>query len=144
MRPNNRSFGRTHVRLRLIPPILGHLRIEATNGKPAPSKEHPVLVINLSPSGLRMLTHLKFPVASHYILGIELQLLQVQLELRGCVMWRTEEENLYEYGIQLIQSDAERILLSKLLHDYLRTILPRQQRIHRLYNELLRTVTFYH
>lgn len=144
MRPKHRSFGRTHVNLRLIPPVLGQLRIETTNGKPAHSKGHPVLVIHLSPSGLRMITHLKFPVASHYILGIELQIMQVKLELRGSVIWRTEEENLFEYGIHLIQSDEERILVSKLLQNYLRTILPQQQRIHHMYSELLRNVTFYH
>lgn len=142
MHPNSKSNRRRHVRFRLFPPVTGRLRIEAADGYPVHSKECPVLVVSLSPSGLRFITHLRFPVASNYRLGIELQLLQVQLELKGCIKWRTVDENLYEYGLQLIQSDTEKDLLSKLLHEYLRTVLPRQLRIHRLYNVMIRNVTF--
>ena len=144
MQHKQKPIGRKNIRLRLIPPQIGQLCIEAVNGEPVKSNTHPVLIVHMSPSGLRICSHLKFPVESHYELRIEMRILQVHLELRGAVEWRTEEENLYEYGVTLLQTEAERLLLSKLLHDYLRSIIPEQERIHQLYSTLLRSVSSDH
>ena len=124
------------------------IRIELTYGKgeisiirirnlQVHSKGKPVLLLDISPGGLRFQTDLVFPVCEHIILLCKAQLIKnVWVELEGRIVWRKRSENLFEYGFEMIIQEQHRILLIRLLNELLLNLIPKQQKIHSLYRSM--------
>lgn len=144
MKIDNKLVCRRYVRLQLLPPLKAYLGIENVSGELVRTRQKPVQVLDISPCGLKMTTNLNFPVSHSYELALELQILDIQLRLLGHIVWRQKEDNMFLYGISLHQTDSERMLMIRLLNDYLRFTSPLQKKIHGLYFSVLRNVSRFH
>ncbi|MCE5168928.1 PilZ domain-containing protein [Paenibacillus profundus] len=127
---------RNYVRLHMNETIIARMSIEQVNGVSVNSRSKPVLITELSPGGLRMLTHLELPSSSHYLLGFQLMIKQVEMKLNGHVVWRDADESQFRYGISLRLTASERRALISLLNMYLTTLCPDQLKIHELYKSM--------
>ncbi|MFC5652851.1 PilZ domain-containing protein [Paenibacillus solisilvae] len=89
---------RQHIRIRIREGIQVRLSIVNVHGKDVESRDIPVYLKDISPSGLRFWTHLRFPVSCDYTVRFMITLGEWQFNLAGNIVWRGKDENQYVYG----------------------------------------------
>lgn len=122
---------RKAVRLKL-PSIRGELATDSIRHWREEPEFSPILLIDISPYGLRFQTDRYLLPGEPLIVRAQLSG-QVRVELTGQPVWHRSIENLNEYGMELDVTDSQALLLRRLLIDVLRDLSPDQKEIHRLY-----------
>ncbi|SDX65988.1 hypothetical protein [Paenibacillus sp. CF384] len=128
---------REHVRMKLIGGVRAEMsicHIEGYDGDT--SKPTPILIQNMSPSGLQVLSHLRLPVNRSYMLQVVVTLGEWQFSLLAHTVWRRLEGNHYIYGCALLPDEGIRKGLLCALLAKLQAMRPKQQRIHELYKRM--------
>lgn len=97
----------------------------------------PVLLEDISLSGMKFQTFLKFPVNKNYTLRVRVTLGEWDFSLLAHVLWRRKEENLYVYGCSFLPDNKLRRALAAALQDKLRLMNPTYYRIHQLYQRMV-------
>ena len=117
--------------------IQAKVSISNVQGSDVDSREIPVYLDDISPSGLRFLTYLRFPVSSDYTVRFMITFGEWQFNITGTIVWRGKEENQYVYGC-LFYPDRTRYeerLYKRFPGNYL-TSHPQGKHIHELYRRL--------
>lgn len=97
-------------------PISSSMRIISIAGNKMQLGKSIVLIEEMSIDGLRCASTLKLPVRDDVVFLFETEIMNKPIELFGRIVWKEElDQDLIEYGIQFIISDAEQEKLSKLL-----------------------------
>ncbi|REE92790.1 PilZ domain-containing protein [Paenibacillus taihuensis] len=136
MEKSSEKQPREHIRIRLRDGAHAEVSICNVDGEGADSGASVVLLHNMSPTGLRFQSHLRFPVSKSYLLQFSITLDEWQFCLLGHVVWRRKEDNFYVYGCSFIPDDGIRKAIVCALLAKLQTMSPRQVRIHELYRKM--------
>lgn len=128
---------RSQIRIKLRGNIKAKVSIVSVFGEGFQSSYTPVLLDDLSPTGFKCHSHLRFPVNSDYVLHIETSICQWELSLLGHVVWRRKEDNLYAYGIEFIPDDHIQKAIRIALLAYIGQMQPNYRRIHQLYERMM-------
>lgn len=107
---------RNYFRIELPMPIRGDLTVKKIKGREVQLGQTGVVIGNIGPGGLRLLSHMQFPVRDDLILAIEFMLLGEVKTVSGKIVWKEEAENNYQYGLAFILDDKERADITKLLN----------------------------
>ncbi|QYR20600.1 PilZ domain-containing protein [Paenibacillus sp. sptzw28] len=127
---------RDDVRIRIREGIRASLSITGVNGNDVETRHIPVILKDISPSGMQFLTHLRFPVSPDYTVGVMIVLGEWQFRLAGNIVWRRMEENQYVYGCFFQPDRHMRAALLRAISWKLADDNPRQEWIHELYHRL--------
>lgn len=123
---------RKYIRLK-VPGHFGELQISAIGTHRISSNSRKVLILDLSPGGLRFLTGLKFPAKRKVRVIVTTTISGIRFEAEGLIVWRKENENVYEYGVMFEITALHRAFLIRMLNQlYLQEHLE-HRRIHELY-----------
>jgi hypothetical protein len=124
---------RRHMRLKLQS-AFGEISIQRIRASVIQSRSKPIVILDLSPGGLRFQTDLYFPVTPNITLLFKAKIVNnITIELDGRIMWRKLQDNMFVYGFEFTITDAHRILLTRVLNDLLLELSPQQNQIHKLY-----------
>jgi hypothetical protein len=135
---------RDHIRLRFAAGMKAELRLLGESGALLTRSSSIVLLLNISPEGLCFLSGLQLPVQSNYWAEFRIQLSKVQIIVRGRIVWQQKNDNLFKHGVKLESSETLRSLMIGALNEELLVREPRRQKIHQLYNRLLRRNDLYY
>jgi hypothetical protein len=90
------------------------MTISAIKGKSINVGNTKVLIKNTGPGGLCFISNIKLPVGKDFILQFTTQLAGKKLRVYGyCVWMEIRDDNLYEYGVELILDEDGRSYLVK-------------------------------
>lgn len=128
---------RKQVRIQVRGGVKADVSICTIFGKVIGSAATPILLQDLSPAGLKFLTHLRFPVSKDYSLQVNVAFDEWHFCLNGHIVWRHEEENLYEYGLFFVPDSHVSQAISRALQEKLRLMNPNQSRIHHIYERMM-------
>lgn len=123
---------RKYVRLKL-PGTFGQLSIAAIGAYRISSNSRRVLVLDISPGGLRFVSGLRFPARRKIRVLVRLTMAGIGFETEGWIVWRRPSENVYEYGVEFDISAHQRAILIRMLNRLCAELLPRRHRILQLY-----------
>jgi hypothetical protein len=97
--------------------LLSEMTISAVKGKSINVGNTKVLIKNIGPGGLCFISNIKLPVGKDFTLQFTTQLAGEMLQVFGyCVWMEMREDNLYEYGVELILDENDRSHLVRKLN----------------------------
>lgn len=131
----NGQCRRKHVRLKL-PGTFGELRITAIGTRRIRSSSRRVLVLDISPGGLRFVSGLKFPAKRNIRVGVNVTIAGLLFETEGWIVWRMPSENVYEYGVMFDISALHRSFLIRMLNQLYGEWHPERERVRLCYASL--------
>lgn len=141
MNKKTKQVSRKDVRIRLREGIQAKVSIAHVFDSSVETGHTPVLLNDMSPSGLQFAAHLRFPVSKDYSIRLLVEFAEWQFSLIGHVVWRRREENLYVYGVELLPDRRLQAAIVRALQEKLQRMNPNRDRIHRIYRELTDTHT---
>ncbi|MTH53147.1 hypothetical protein GKZ89_06950 [Bacillus mangrovi] len=100
-------------------PIDASFSIAERGGKSVSTKQGKAVIADISPSGLKLMTHLELPMEEPLILSIFFKIRNEELEIKGVPMWKKRVNSGFQYGIRSTEEDEilrDRIV--KELKDY--------------------------
>lgn len=110
---NRRKF----FRIKFTQLLEADLTILEIRGKAVNVGNTKVLVKNIGPGGVCIISNIKFPIEKNIILELITELIEVNLRVYGYIVWGKEiENNLYEYGVEFTIDENEREDLVKVLN----------------------------
>lgn len=127
---------RQHIRIRIREGIQVRVSISNVQGSNVDSREIPVYLKDISPSGLRFLTYLRFPVSCDYTVRFMITIGEWQFNVAGNIIWRGKEENHYVYGCLFNPDRLIRRALIQAISWKLSEGHPQGKHIHELYRRL--------
>lgn len=139
MATNSNDASRTHIRLRFTEGVKAELRLISKDGQLLTSSTTTVLLLNLSQNGLCFLSGLKLPIQHNYSVEFRMTISNVQIIVRGRIVWNLKKDNQYAHGVLFECSNTLRSLIIGVMNQELLERQPQQQKIHYLYNRLLKT-----
>ncbi|MDG0814433.1 PilZ domain-containing protein [Cohnella rhizosphaerae] len=134
---DTRREQRRQIRLRLAGPVLARIHIVRIGDVRPALPPAPVELVDLSPGGCSFRTGLRFPVRDDAVYRMEWQLEGIAMKIKGQLVWRSEDEYGFRYGVRFAFGAVETILLVRLLNALILKACPHQSRIHRLYRSQL-------
>ncbi|MBO7747791.1 PilZ domain-containing protein [Paenibacillus sp. MWE-103] len=137
MEIKNSYLRRSPVRIRIWNDVKAEIAISDVKGNYVDSKASSALIQDISPTGARLLTHLRFPVNKDYHIRIMITIGEWEFNLTGQIVWRRKDENLYMYGCEFVPDRHIRQALAVALKEKLRLMNPERQRIHLMYQQVL-------
>ncbi|NBD23588.1 PilZ domain-containing protein [Paenibacillus glycinis] len=125
-------------RLRIFNGVKVTVAIADALGSHTKSRTTPVMIQDLSPTGMRFMTHLRFPVSKDYCIRTSVAFGAWEFNLVGNVAWRSKEENIYVYGCTFVHDEQMQQALAAALKEKLAQMIPARRRILDMYEHLLR------
>lgn len=125
---NNRNYIRIQV-----PGLTARIHIIAIEDRVVKSASQNVLVLNISPGGLRFISGLQIPADRDVRLSLHTVLMGIRFETEGYIIWREAVENMYEYGVEFDMSTLHRSFLIRLLNYMYVKLYPEHQKVHQYY-----------
>lgn len=105
---------RKYFRVNLPLPLSTQMTIISFRNQKVSLGTAEVLVIDLSPGGLRFISHLQFPAQENIIYQFSSELNHTSFQVNGKIIWFEEiHPGIYEYGLEFIISEIER---NKIVH----------------------------
>jgi hypothetical protein len=127
---------RQHMRMRIREGIQVSVFIAGVQGNKLESRGIPVMLKDISPTGLRFQTHLRFPVSGDYTIRFNIKLNEWEFNIYGNVVWRGREENQYMYGSFFQPDPKMRRALIRAISWKLNDHNPHGSRIYEMYTRL--------
>ena len=109
---------RTFFRVGLPLPLSTRMAILSLNNEKVSLGSSKVLVENISPVGLRFLSHLRLTSRADIVFSFETELMGTQLRYKGKIVWGEEKEkenDIFRYGVEFLSTQQEKEQLSALL-----------------------------
>ncbi|MCQ6558848.1 PilZ domain-containing protein [Paenibacillus mendelii] len=141
MNDKQKQISRKHVRIRLRDGVQAKVSIFRVFDRNVDSKDTPILLNNMSPSGLQFAANLRFPVSRDYSIRVLIAFGEWEFSIIGHVVWRRQEENLYVYGCSFLPDHRLQAAIVQALNEKLKKMSPNYDRIHAMYRELSDTHT---
>lgn len=123
---------RKYVRLK-VPGQFGEMWITAIGSHRIKSNSRRVLVLDISPGGLRFVSGLRFPAKRKIRVGVQVTISGLCFEAEGLIVWRKPNENVYEYGVMFEITALHRSFLIRMLNQLYAELHPEQHRIRQYY-----------
>lgn len=123
---------RKYVRLK-VPGQFGELCITAIGSHRIKSNSRRVLVLDISPGGVRFLSGLRFPAKRKIRVCIKVTISGLCFEAEGLIVWRKANENVYEYGVMFELTNLHRAFLIRMLNQLYAEMHPEHARIRQYY-----------
>lgn len=130
------STMRTHIRLKLNEGIKANLRLLDNQGLLLTGSTAPVILLNMSQSGLCFFSGLKLPLHKGYMVDFDVRITGILLNLRGHIVWREKKDSVYEYGVAFHPPNRLRTVIIRILNQEILRQSPGQFKIHQLYRKL--------
>jgi hypothetical protein len=128
---------RAHIRLRFTEGVKAELRLISNDGQLLTPSTTTVLLLNLSQNGLCFLSGLKLPIQQNYSVEFRMTISNVQIIVRGRIVWNSKKDNQYAHGVLFECSDTLRSLIIGVMNQEILERQPQQRKIHYLYSRLL-------
>jgi diguanylate cyclase (GGDEF)-like protein/PAS domain S-box-containing protein len=111
---------RQHFRVDLSDPLVGQVTIAKLNERELSLGFSDILVLDISPGGLRFVSKLRLPTKNDILLRFHLKLMDRPTELFGYVVWnRSVTDDLFQYGVQLMVDEGASEFLVRSCNDLL-------------------------
>lgn len=123
---------RKYVRLK-VPGQFGEMYITAIGPHRIKSNSRRVLVLDISPGGLRFVSGLRFPARRKIRVCVKVVISDLCFEAEGMIVWRKSNENVYEYGVMFEITKLHRAFLIRMLNQLYAEMYPEHQRIRQYY-----------
>lgn len=107
--------------------------IKEHRGEQVCTRQKPVLVLNISPTGLCFISDLKFPLHTDYIVDFEAVIFRETIHLEGRIIWRQETDFLNKYGVRFRNSEQVYEFLLRNFNNLTLTLSPDKLKAHELY-----------
>jgi hypothetical protein len=124
------------VQLHLTEGLIGQLGLIEVRGHPVKSRLRKVLVSQISPGGMAVVTILDFPTTLQYVVQVQVEIGPTIHQLYGQIVWKRPQEYLFEYGIVFIMPPSSKRSLIYALNQLLLKQSPQQAQIHRMYRQM--------
>ncbi|WP_164462144.1 PilZ domain-containing protein [Bacillus sp. FJAT-42376] len=102
-------------------PVDASFSIVERSGKEVHTKQGKAVIMDISPSGLKLISHLELPMEEQVILNITFTIRNEELELRGIPMWKKRSGSGFQYGIKSVNDEILRERIVKELKEYAQT-----------------------
>jgi hypothetical protein len=132
---------RRHIRLVLHEGIFAELRIIGIGRRMFQTSPGKVVLLNLSPGGLRFATTLLLPPDMEWRVSIRFVLEGLHLEVKGRIRHTAVHDHWLEYGVQMDDNPLMCSFITRALNHRLKRMSPTLSRIHQLYASHLRSLT---
>jgi len=110
-----RRFKRKEAfRYEFITPLDTSFYISRFRGKDRQSSRGKGVILNISPSGLRLDTNLDIPNHDEIELTFELEIANHIIHPVGSIAWKNKSDRCFIYGIQFISNDYEQDIIKAL------------------------------
>ncbi|MDQ8733025.1 PilZ domain-containing protein [Paenibacillus sp. LHD-38] len=139
MATNSNDISRAHIRLRFTEGVKAELRLVSKDGQQLTPSTTTVLLLNLSQNGLCFLSGLHLPVQHNYFVEFRMTISNVQIIVRGRIVWNSKQDNQFAHGVLFECSNTLRSLIIGVMNQEILERQPQQQKIHYLYSRLLNT-----
>ena len=107
---------RKYFRIKLPLPLRAQMTILTFRKRKVSLGSTEVLIIDISPGGLRFMSHLRLPVQEEIIYGFSTNLDHTTIDLSGKIVWSQElYPGIFEYGLEFSISEIERDELIQVL-----------------------------
>jgi hypothetical protein len=125
---------RSEKRICLSKLYSSNLSIRECGGQPVETRKKPVVILDISFSGLRFISDLDFPDREDLILSFELGTDSGTVRADGRIVWRKASgPRLYQYGVKLIHKEKLESFFLRSLNELLLSLNPEELRRHELY-----------
>jgi hypothetical protein len=139
MSDHSNEASRAHIRLRFNDGVKAELRLISKDGQLLTPSTTTVLLLNLSQNGLCFLSGLQLPIQKNYLVECRMTISNVQINVRGRIVWNARKDNQYSHGVLFECSNTLRSLIIGVMNQEILERQPQQQKIHYLYSRLLNT-----
>ncbi|NIK78341.1 hypothetical protein FHS15_003479 [Paenibacillus castaneae] len=143
MATSSDNSSRAHIRLHFTDGVQAELRLINKAGRQLTSSTTTVLMQNISQNGLCFISNLQLPIQPNYLVELRMSISNVQLIVRGRILWQSLTGDQFVHGVLFICSDAMRSLIIGVMNHELLVRQPQQQKIHHLYNRPIHTKRIY-
>lgn len=107
---------RKYFRIKLPLPLSAQMTILTFRRQKVSLGSTEVLIIDISPGGLRFMSHLRLPEQEEIVYNFSTNLDHTSLHVSGKIVWATEQyPGIFEYGVELTISERERNELIQVL-----------------------------
>jgi len=125
---------RSEKRICLSKLYSSNLSIRECGGQPVETRKKPVVILDISFSGLRFITDLDFPDSQDLTLTFELGTDSETIRADGRIVLRKNSgSKLYQYGVKLIHKEELENFFLRSLNELLLSLNPEDLRRHELY-----------
>lgn len=125
------------IRISLHETVIGELRIIGVGGREVQSGARKVIVLDVSPNGVKFATGLRFDLRAEWKVSIRFRLEGYELEMIGVIRNEKADEHWREYGVQMDSNPLMRTLIIGALNLRLIRESGGIGRIHRLYGRMV-------
>lgn len=144
MATKSNDASRTHIRLRFTEGVKAELRLISRDGQLLTTSMTTVLLLNLCQNGLCFLSGLQLPVQHNYSVEFRMTISNVQIIVRGRIVWYSKKDNQFAHGVRFECSDTLRSLIIGVMNQEILDRQPQQKKIHYLYSRLLNKKKLYY
>jgi hypothetical protein len=124
---DQRKFHRYH----LVNLIQARMSILSLNGQIILSNKAFIYIEDISASGLKFLSQLRFPVTSDMVIQIQFHLLNHDFTLNGKIVRKNKgPNNQWEYGVHLLVDHTEQTMLSEIIDKLIRKLVVGRFRVY--------------
>jgi len=108
---------RKYLRIKFTQLSEAELTIKELEGRKISVGYTKVLIKDIGPGGLCFISNIRFPEEKDFILQFIIQLIDQEMKVSGNIVWSAETEyDLYEYGVEFIIDENERMDIIKILN----------------------------
>ncbi len=111
---NRRKYNRLHLSF----PLSAEMTLIFINGRRVNLGKTEVLIKNIGYGGIKILSTLELPVRADFILQFEATIMNQQVKLNGVIVWKQEDNDIYQYGIKFHVNPEEKESLVQLLNKF--------------------------
>ena len=111
---NRRKYNRLHLTF----PLSAQMTLISINGRKVDLGKTEVLVKDIGFGGIKIVSTLELPVRSDFILQFDAMIMHQQVTLNGVIVWKQEDNDVYQYGINFDVKPEEKEDLIQLLNNF--------------------------
>lgn len=111
---NRRKYNRLHLTF----PLSAQMTLIFINGRRVDLGKTEVLIKDIGFGGIKILSTLELPVRSDFILQFEATIMNQQVKLNGVIVWKQEDNDIYQYGINFDVNPEEKESLVQLINKF--------------------------
>lgn len=102
--PNRRKDYRINLKF----PLSAQMTLTSIKGRKVELGSTEILIQDIGFGGIKVLSTLDLPVRSDFNLQFEILIMHQTIMVNGVIVWKQEDNELYQYGIQFILDKEER------------------------------------
>ena len=109
---------RNFYRIDLLFPLRSNMTLISFKGKQVTLGKTEVLIEDIGPGGLKFLSTIQLPIHPDIIYQFETIIMNQHITLNGHIVWKNEVKDIFQYGVQFLMDENERVRLLKILNHF--------------------------